>query len=107
MYDREVEDTYAISAAIVAAVRILAYLWPPPAHLLAQMVPYAVLTAAVFNSRSFELDVWRDRLAEAGFENAVSYVVLLFALEVGLRALHRRPRDAATSATEEHVEKPD
>lgn len=98
MIDREVEDIYAISAAIVAAVRILAYVWQPPAHLLAQVVPYAVLTATFFNTRSFDWSAWSEQLEEAGTENALSYVALLFLLEWGLRSLHnRRQRTAAPS----------
>ncbi len=88
MEDREVEDIYAVSAAIVASVRILAYLWQPPALLLARMVPYAVMSAAVFNTHSFDWDTWWEQLREAGTENAVSFIIILVLLEWGLRSGH-------------------
>lgn len=79
--DREVEDVYAISAAVVAAVRILAYAWREPANELAKMVPIAVLSLALFNASSIDLVAWRSGLVEAGAENAPVYVAALIALE--------------------------
>lgn len=79
--DREVEDIYAISAGVIAAVRILAFVWDEPAGELAKMVPIAVLSVAVFNSSAIDLEAWGDGLAEAGSENAWVYVVVLVVLE--------------------------
>ena len=83
--DREVEDVYAISVAVVAAVRILAYTWREPANELAKMVPIAMLSVAVFNASSIDLAAWRDGLVEAGTENAPVYVIALIVLEWGLQ----------------------
>ena len=100
--DREVEDVYAISAGVIAAVRILAFVWDEPAGELAKMVPIAVLSVAVFNSTAIDLDAWGDGLAEAGSENAWVYVVVLvvleWALQFGLGPVldrRRRPVEAA------------
>ena len=95
--DREVEDIYAISAAVVAAVRILAYVWRNPAEELAKMVPIAVLSLALFNASSIQPDAWRDGLVEAGTENAAVYVTALVLLEwalQGSRDLRRARRTA-------------
>ena len=79
--DREVEDVYAIAAAVVAAVRILASTWREPAKELAKMVPIAVLSLALFNASSIDLATWRAGLVEAGTENAPVYLLALVALE--------------------------
>ena len=97
MPDREVEDVYAISAGVVAAVRILATVWLDPAEELAKMVPIALLAAALFDSSGIDVTGWRAGVAEAGAENAVSYITVLVVLELLLQALHarRRARDRA------------
>lgn len=92
MSDREVEDVYAISAGVVAAVRVLAYVWIDPAEELAKMVPIALLAAAVFDASGIDGDAWRSGIAEAGAENAVSYIIVLVILEWVLQALHARRR---------------
>ena len=85
--DREVEDVYAISAGVIAAVRILAFVWDEPAGELAKMVPIAVLSVAVFNSTAIDLDAWGEGLAEAGSENGWVYVAVLVVLEWTLQFL--------------------
>jgi len=97
MPEREVEDVYAIAAGVVAAVRILAYLWVDPAEELAKMVPIALLAAALFDSTGIDGAAWRSGVAEAGAENAASYVVVLVILEWVLQALHARRRVADRS----------
>ena len=83
---REVEDVYAIAAALVAAVRILAYLWVAPADELAKMVPIALLTVALFQATDLDLTTWQDGVVEAGTEHALAYAIGLVLLEWGLRA---------------------
>ncbi len=95
---REVEDVYALSAAVVAAVRILANVWVDPAEELAKMVPIALLAAALFDSAGIDGETWRSRVAEAGAENAVSYIVVLVVLEWGLQAFRARRRAATRHA---------
>ena len=94
MPDREVEDVYALSAGVVAAVRILAFVWTDPAEELAKMVPIALLAAALFDSTGIDGEAWRSGVSEAGAENAVSYIVILVLLEWVLQALHARRRVA-------------
>jgi hypothetical protein len=90
MPNREVEDVYALSAGVVAAVRILAFVWVDPAEELAKMVPIALLAAALFDSSGIDVGAWRSGVAEAGAENAVSYIAVLVILEWVLQALHAR-----------------
>ena len=87
---QEFEDIYAISAGIVAAVRILVYLWQEPAHELAKMVPIALMSVAIFSRNSVDFEEWSSGLAEAGFENGSTYAILLILLEWGLRLAHNR-----------------
>lgn len=94
MPNREVEDVYALSAGVVAAVRILANLWIDPAEELAKMVPIALLAAALFDSSGIGGETWRSRVAEAGAENALAYIAVLVLLEWVLQALHARRRSA-------------
>lgn len=94
MPEREVEDVYALSAGVVAAVRMLAYVWIDPAEELAKMVPIALLAAALFNSSGIDGEAWRAGVAEAGAENAISYIAVLVVLEWVLQALHARRRVA-------------
>ena len=83
--DREVEDIYAISAALVAAVRILSYTWQEPARELAKMIPIALLSIALFNASDLDLAGWRSGLEEAGTENVTVYVIALVGIEWSLR----------------------
>ncbi len=94
---QEFEDIYAISAGIVAAVRILVYLWQEPASELAKMIPIALLSVAIFSQNSVDFDEWSSGLAEAGFENGSTYAILLILLEWGLRLAYNHfsgPDDA-------------
>ena len=94
MAGREFEDIYAIAAATVAAVRIMAYFWEEPAAELAKMVPTALLAVTVFAGADVRVDDWRDGLVEAGFENGFTYFVALVALEWALRFGHSHLRRA-------------
>ncbi len=87
---QEFEDIYAISAGIVAAVRILVYVWQEPADELAKMIPIALLSVAIFSRNSVDFQQWSSGLAEAGFENGSTYAILLILLEWGLRLAHSR-----------------
>lgn len=90
MAGREYEDIYAIAAATVAAVRIMAYFWEEPASELAKMVPTALLAVTVFAGADVRVGEWRDGLVEAGFENGFTYMMALVVLEWALRFGHSR-----------------
>ena len=85
----EIATILLISAALVASVRITAYINQTLSKDLAKMLPFTLLAIAITKPGFFQIDALLSRISEIPslFSNILFYLVFIIAIELVMRGL--------------------
>lgn len=87
---RRIEEVLFLSAGLIGAIRILAYIKDEIAQDLAKLFPLAALTIFVLSPGSFKLETVLNQVREIPllFSHIFSFVIVVLAIEIFLRAIY-------------------
>ncbi|RMD67722.1 hypothetical protein D6817_00675, partial [Candidatus Pacearchaeota archaeon] len=88
--EKSAQSILLISAVMIASIRILSYFHEEIAKDLAKLFPFMALSVFILSPNAFNFQSFLDKLSKVPFfiEDIASFIVLILAIEILLRAFH-------------------